>query len=74
MAGFLRGCWDVVCPQGHVDRVGGITRNHDCESCGTKAVDEGSARVKCGNCGTVDSVNGVTEMHSCSNCRAEVRC
>jgi len=70
---MLRGNWDVVCPAGHVDRVTGITRNHDCEKCPAKSVDNGNARVKCPHCGMVDPVSGGTEQHLCSKCGNQTR-
>lgn len=65
-AGFLRGTFIVRCPAGHDDQVDGITRNHDCEKCGRKAVDEGSANVVCPD-GHATPVEGVTESHSCTS-------
>jgi len=71
--GLLRGEWDIVCPAGHVDRVGGLTISHKCERCGKQCVDGGVARVKCPHCHTVDPVEGVTEQHKCSNCGKQTR-
>jgi hypothetical protein len=70
----LIGSWDVVCKNGHVDRVDGITNNHECESGDDDdCVSDGAARVRCPHCGTVDLVGGVTQQHNCSNCGQEVR-
>lgn len=63
--GFLRGTWIVRCPNGHDDQVDDITRNHDCEKCGAKAVDGGTANVVCPD-GHATRVTGVTESHLCS--------
>lgn len=46
--GFLEGTWIVRCPNGLDDQVEDITRNHNCEKCGTKAVNNGRANVVCG--------------------------
>ena len=70
---MLRGSWDVVCPAGHVDRVDAVTRDHDCDKCGSKCVDNGTARVRCPHCGKVDAVGGVTEQHMCSACNKQTR-
>jgi len=69
----LVGSWYVVCQSLHVDRVDGITVNHDCETCGRKSVADGAANVKCPFCGDVDLVGGVTAGHKCSVCGKEVR-
>lgn len=63
--GFLRGTFVVRCPNGHDDTVEGITRNHDCEKCGSKAVDGGTAMVVCPD-GHATRVEGVTEGHLCT--------
>lgn len=63
--GFLRGTFIVRCPSGHDDQVEGITRNHDCEKCGKKAVDEGTAQVVCPD-GHDSRVEGITESHLCT--------
>ena|SRR6516164_4947691 len=63
--GFLRGTWIVRCPNGHNDQVEDITRNHDCEKCGAKAVSGGSANVVC-PVGHATHVEGITESHICS--------
>lgn len=65
LAGFLRGTFVVRCGRGHDDIVEGITRNHDCEKCGTQCVDEGTAYVVC-PLGHATRVEGITESHNCS--------
>jgi hypothetical protein len=70
--GFLQGTWIVQCPHGHQDRVDDTTRNHDCEKCGAKAVDDGTAKVVC-PVGHVDGVSGVTLQHQCSTCGRQCR-
>ena len=64
-AGFLRGTYVVRCYNGHDDIVEGITRNHDCEHCDAKSVDEGTANVVCPN-GHATRVEGITESHTCT--------
>ena len=63
--GFLEGTWIVRCRNGHDDQVDGITRNHDCEKCGVKSVDGGTADVVC-PAGHATRVGGVTRDHACS--------
>lgn len=66
--GVLVGSWLVVCSQGHVDQVDGMTSQHDCEQGPEKGVvDDGRANVKCSHCGSVESVSGVTSQHTCKN-------
>jgi hypothetical protein len=68
----LRGTWVVRCPNGHDDIVTGITRNHDCETCGKKAVSDGGALVVCPN-GHASGVDGITQHHTCPVCNKECR-
>jgi hypothetical protein len=70
--GFLIGTWVVRCPIGHDDVVHDITRNHDCEKCGRRSVDRGSARVVC-PVGHTDAVNDITAQHVCSTCGKQCR-
>ena len=63
--GFLRGTFVVRCPNGHDDTVEGITRNHDCEKCDKKSVDEGTAMIVCPD-GHATRVEGITEGHLCT--------
>lgn len=70
--GFLTGTWIVRCPAGHDDRVDDTTRNHDCEKCGRKTVDDGTALVVCPN-GHTTPVGGITVQHKCGLCGAECR-
>jgi hypothetical protein len=63
--GFLVGTFIVRCPNGHDDQVEDITRNHDCEWCGAKAVDGGRARVVCPD-GHATHVEGITRQHKCT--------
>jgi hypothetical protein len=63
--GFLEGTFIVRCPGGHTDTVEGITRNHDCEKCGLKAVDGGTAYVVCPD-GHATRVEGITRTHLCT--------
>ena len=65
MPGFLDGTWIVRCPKGHDDQVDDITRNHDCETCGEKAVDDGNANVVCPD-GHATHVGGITRSHLCT--------
>lgn len=69
---MLYGDWDVICSNGHIDRVTGVTNNHDCDECSEKSVDEGRAAVVCPNCRHADSVDGETAQHNCSKCGAQV--
>jgi hypothetical protein len=62
--GFLEGTWKVRCPKGHDDIVENITRNHTCEECGVKAVDDGRAIVLCPD-GHENRVEGITRRHLC---------
>jgi hypothetical protein len=73
-AGFLEGTWVVRCPRGHDDYVTDITRNHDCETCNTKAISDGAGRVVCPN-GHASFVSGVTRQHKCpeQGCGLECR-
>jgi hypothetical protein len=61
----LEGTWIVRCPRGHDDQVDDITCNHDCEKCGLKSVDGGTADVVCPD-GHATRVGGVTRTHSCT--------
>lgn len=74
MTGFLEGTWIVQCAAGHQDTVGGITRNHECETagCGRKSVTEGAALVVCPD-GHASGVGGITRHHKCPTCGKECR-
>ena len=63
--GFLVGTFIVRCPNGHDDQVENITRNHDCEKCGAKAVDGGKAKVVCPD-GHATPVEAITRQHKCT--------
>lgn len=63
--GFLHGTWIVRCSKGHDDQVDGITRNHECETCGEKSVDGCTADVVCPD-GHASHVGGITESHLCT--------
>ncbi len=69
---FLRGKWIVRCVNGHDDEVDGITKNHDCDTCDKKSVDNGTANVVCPN-GHASPVGGITESHICPECDLQCR-
>lgn len=69
--GALQGTYKVICNNGHVDTVDGITEDHDCEKCGQQSVGSGSANILCGPNDHKNWVEGVTTGHKCGVCGAE---